>query len=312
MVIMAVNQHYIKLLTVKMLDKIKTGKTAAYNYDSFFVFLVHEIFFLTLSRISAIFLNFASMNYRQARIFLISTIIIIVLLIAGLIFRPRITPDKPIATESSTTATSTAATPKSEPKPKPATTVKQLIISSRVGNLASQFNDMNAEHLAYAQKIGIKPIRATSDILRLKKPIVEVKSNDNYHIDKLSHSYAYLVPKAAELLDTIGARFNHKLSSQGGGRYKIKVTSLLRTNESVNRLKKGNVNSTGNSAHLYGTTFDISYVGFHEGALNTRRHTDGELKNLLAEVLLELREEGRCLVKYERKQGCFHITATGR
>lgn len=246
------------------------------------------------------------MNYRQARIFLISTIIIVVLLIAGLIFRPR--PEQSAFDEPSSTPqpvrTDTVTKPAAEP-------IKALNISKRVGNLASQFSDLNAEHLVYAQRIGIKPISSSRDILRLSRPIIEIRSNDNYHIDNLSHSYPYLVPEAAALLDTIGARFNQKLANQGGGKYKIKVTSLLRTSESVNRLKRRNVNSTENSAHLYGTTFDISYVGFHQGPLNTRHHTDGELKNLLAEVLLELRDQGKCLVKFERKQGCFHITATG-
>lgn len=230
-----------------------------------------------------------------------------VLLIAGLIFRPKVkqTPADAAAVEPTAALTDTV-----KPDPKPS--IKELNISRRVGNLASQFADLNPEHLAFARKIGIKPIQSTRDILRLKRPIVEIKTNDNYFVDDLSHSYPYLVPQAAELLDTIGARFNAKLAAQGGGKYRIKVTSLLRTSESVGRLKRRNVNSTENSAHLYGTTFDISYVGFHEGSLNTRRHSDGELKNLLAEVLLELRDEGKCLVKFERKQGCFHITATGR
>lgn len=190
------------------------------------------------------------------------------------------------------------------------TPIKNLHISRKVGNLAKQFSDLNEAHLEHARRIGIRPIRSTRDIMRLDRMIIKIKSGDNYKIDRLSHSYPYLVPQAAELLDTIGVRFNRKLAERGGGRYRLKVTSLLRTEESVNRLKRGNVNSTSNSAHLYGTTFDISYVDFEEAMLNTRKLNDGQLKNLLAEVLLELREQGKCLVKFERKQGCFHITAT--
>lgn len=236
------------------------------------------------------------------------------MLIAGLIFRHHLFQDNPegivpSAPETKIIAKATPAKPINHININDS--IKKLNISARVGHLAKQFTDLNPEHLAVAERIGIRPIRSTSDIMKINRPIVEVKTNDNYHIDGLAHSYAYLIPEAADLLDSIGSRFNRKLASQGGGRYKIKVTSLLRTNESVSRLKRRNVNSTENSAHLYGTTFDISYVDFYEGAMNTRRHTDGELKNLLAEVLLELREEGHCLVKYERKQGCFHITTTG-
>lgn len=250
------------------------------------------------------------MNYQQARIFYISIIILLVLFITALIFRPR-SGTKQV--NQPTDSIEAIDEPDDiEVNEHDTSAIVSLHISQRVGNLSRQFSDLNADHLIHAARIGISPIRSTRDIMRLNKPIIEVKSGDNYHIDKLSHSYPYLVPEAAALLDSIGARFNAKLAAQGGGNYKIKVTSLLRTNESVNRLKRGNVNSTQNSAHLYGTTFDISYVDFHEGMLNTTKHSDGELKNLLAEVLLELRESGKCLVKFERKQGCFHITATGQ
>lgn len=233
------------------------------------------------------------------------------MLIAGLIFKPK-KSEAPSGEESRPTMTHSASPVSVKADTMMDTPIAALHISERVGNLAKQFADLNPDHLAYARNLGIRPISYTRDIMRLKRPIIRVESGDNYHIDKLSHSYPYLIPEAASLLDSIGSRFNRKLAIQNGGKYKIKVTSLLRTLESVNRLQKGNVNSTENSAHLYGTTFDISYVGFHEAPFNTSKHTDGELKNLLAEVLLELRDEGKCLVKFERKQGCFHITATGR
>ncbi len=247
------------------------------------------------------------MNYQQARIFLITTIIIAVLLIGGTILRQLFSPTAPAAEgDEETDEKIELQLPQSDFK------INNLHISKKVGNLARQFTDLNEAHLTYARRIGIRPIRSTQDIMRLNHAIVHVKSCNNYKVDRLTHSYPYLVPGAAELLDSIGARFNRKLAERSGGHYRIKVTSLLRTEESVRRLKKGNVNSTSNSAHLYGTTFDISYVDFDEAMLNTRKLNDGQLKNLLAEVLLDLREEGKCLVKYERKQGCFHITATGK
>lgn len=186
-----------------------------------------------------------------------------------------------------------------------------LRISRSVGNLALQFNDKNDAHLAFAECNGVKPIQSLRDIWQLKRPIVEVGTCDDFVVDSLTHSYAYLVPGAAKLLHEIGQRFNDSLVTRGGGDYRMKVTSLLRTAESVGRLKRGNINSVANSAHLYGTTFDISYAKFVRDTTSTGPlRTDGDLKNLLAEILLNLRAEGRCLVKYERKQGCFHITST--
>lgn len=244
------------------------------------------------------------MNYQQARIFCITAVIILVLLLLNGLRSCIFSPDEPETTPAPTEQPADTAKVDAEP-------VKALQISKRVGNLARQFADLNPAHLAAARRIGIKPIHSTADILKISRPIQRVKSCDNYSIDKLTHSYPYLVPEAAALLDSIGGRFRAKLAAQDGGDYRIIVTSLLRTSESVNRLQRRNVNSTDNSAHLYGTTFDISYVDFSRSLFSSKWHGDGELKNLLAEVLLELRDEGLCLVKFERKQGCFHITATG-
>lgn len=247
------------------------------------------------------------MNYKQARIFCLSAAIILILICIGGIIRCTRGDDAPGGTHD---VPQMPARTERQPSAIPAAHVP-LDISPKVGNLASQFNDMNDAHLVYARKIGIRPIESTKDIMKINRPMTEIEANELHHIDDLSHSYPYLVSEAAELLDTIGSRFNAKLAAQNGGKYHIKVTSMLRTRESINRLKKGNVNSTENSTHLYGTTFDISYAKFFEEPDNKVFHTDGELKNTLADVLLDLRASGKCLVKYERKQGCFHITATG-
>ena len=54
------------------------------------------------------------------------------------------------------------------------------------------------------------------------------------------------------------------------------------------------------------TTIDISYVRFGEDSSNPRNLY--ELRLALAQTLHELRKEGRCYVKIERKQYCYHIT----
>ena len=72
-------------------------------------------------------------------------------------------------------------------------------------------------------------------------------------------------------------------------------------------MKRVNRNATHASAHQYGTTFDISYLKFICDSAGVNR-TQEDLKNLLAEILHQLRKEGRCYVKHERKQSCFHIT----
>lgn len=196
-----------------------------------------------------------------------------------------------------------------EELPHPDLTPVKLRFSPRVGNLARQFNDLQDAHLEVARRVGIKPIVTLRDIWTEPRAIERVKSCDDFVVDELTHSHPYLTVEAARLLHDLGRRFNDSLAVRGGGNYHIKLTSALRTQESVGRLSRRNVNAVKQSTHLFGTTFDISYAKFPCDSVTVPR-SDGDLKNLLAEILLDLRDEGRCLVKYERKQGCFHITST--
>lgn len=189
---------------------------------------------------------------------------------------------------------------------KPSNYVRSIRVRN-IGPLRQVFNDSNYLQLEAAQRLGIEPVSDLSSAYFMKRPLVKVSSNQYYHIDSLRHSIPYLVPEAASLLEEIGHNFLDSLHNRGGDSYKIKVTSLLRTPESVSRLRRVNVNATDSSTHQYATTFDISYTNFY--CLDeTRQINQGDLKNLLAEVLKDLRDSGRCLVKYEYKTGCFHVT----
>lgn len=180
---------------------------------------------------------------------------------------------------------------------------------NNVGRLWELFNDSNKYHYTYAERLGIAPINTLSDVLFARRPLVKIVSCDDYYVDSLSHSVPYLVPEAANLLSRIGRNFIDSLASRGGDGYRIKVTSLLRTPMQVKRLRRVNVNSSDSSTHQFGTTFDISWAKFIPTDSN-RTINEGDLKNLLAEVLQDLRKDRRCLVKFERKTCCFHVTAT--
>lgn len=184
----------------------------------------------------------------------------------------------------------------------------KLKINPIGGSLAQVFDDVNALHLEAARVLGIDAINSDGDAWRLRRPIVEVKSCREYFVDDLKHSYPFLVPEAARLLSDIGAAFNAELAARGGGAYRIKVTSVTRTPLTVGHLRRVNRNATSESAHQYATTFDISYGKFICDDDTQTRRTQEDLKNLLAEVLHSLRAQGRCYVKYEHKQACFHIT----
>ena len=134
-----------------------------------------------------------------------------------------------------------------------------------------------------------------------------------YRVDSLTHSIPYLVPRANALLEVLAEGFMDSLANKGLNPYRIIVTSVLRTDSDVKRLRRGNINATSNSAHRYGTTFDVSWKRFDQVPDPDGRpmQTVGSdtLKMVLAECLRDLKKQGDCYVKYELKQGCFHITA---
>ncbi len=180
-----------------------------------------------------------------------------------------------------------------------------------LGNYAEVFNDSNYVHWTDAEKCGITPISQTLHYWINRSEMEKVVSCADYYVDNLNYSVPYLVPGAARMLHEIGRRFNDSLQARGGGDYRIKVTSVTRTPRSVARLRRVNKNSIDSSTHTLGTTIDISYARFVcDNPTTVARSTD-QLKGLLAEVLYDMRSEGWCWVKFERKQPCFHISYRG-
>lgn len=177
-----------------------------------------------------------------------------------------------------------------------------------LGDYCKLFNDSNYVHWAAAEKVGIEPLDDTRSHLFTRRPLVKIVSNPDFYVAKLTHSVPYLVPEAAAMLHEIGKRFNDSLQRRGGGAYRIKVTSVTRTPESVARLRRVNPNAVDSSVHKLATTVDISYSNFVCDNPDVVHRSAADMKNLLAEVLLAMRGEGKCFVKYEYKQACFHIT----
>lgn len=183
----------------------------------------------------------------------------------------------------------------------------KLRINPLGGTLGRVFNDSNYLHIASASRVGIEPLSGIRAAWEAGARLERLRSCREYYLDELTHSLPYLVPGAHRLLRDIGAAFRDSLQARGGGDYRIKVTSVLRTPRLVRQLRRRNRNAVDTSAHLYGTTFDISYAKFICDSTRVPR-TQEDMKNLLGEVVYTMREQGRCYVKYERKQGCFHIT----
>lgn len=171
-----------------------------------------------------------------------------------------------------------------------------------------RFDDRNAKHLAHAKRIGIKPLSDKSQIAGASHRLRRLGTCRYYIITSYSHSHPYLVPEAARLLDDIGRDFQERLTAEGYHPHAIVVTSLLRTKADVKRLMRVNNAAVSNSAHLNGTTFDISYARFAPWFGKGKTPSRNQLASALGKTLCELRRQGRCSVKYEHSTNCYHIT----
>lgn len=182
-------------------------------------------------------------------------------------------------------------------------------LSKLTGRYDEVFNDSNYVQYAFAERLGIDPITSLYEAYNTSRPLVKIGSCDSYHLDNLTHSMPYLVPEAASLLKEIGDDFGEMVRKNGGdpAYNKIIVTSVLRSPYTVKKLRRVNRNAVDSSTHMFGTTFDIAWNNFHYPD-STKSVNAGVLKGLLAEVLYKKRSEGKCLVKYEKKTPCFHIT----
>lgn len=170
------------------------------------------------------------------------------------------------------------------------------------------FNDLQDKQKAAALANGLAPFKSRAEIeeqykeLRRKDKLVRIETNSKYVVRELTYSSPYVVPKVEKLLEDIADTFQAKTQSKA----KFMVTSVLRTEEDIKKLRGVNGNASTASCHCNATTIDISYVRFEQDDIRAR--DTYQLRLALAQTLHELRKEGRCYVKIERKQYCYHIT----
>ena len=166
-------------------------------------------------------------------------------------------------------------------------------------NCDQYFNDnVNTHELALKTGV-IKPQKELSDLdkLKAKGVLIELKTNEGYIISDLDFSRPYVLPKVELFLEKLVNNYKSELGDLNYVRFEI--TSATRSRRSARQLMGNNVNAVTNSAHLHGKTIDISYVRFG----NNTAQLDA-----LVLALKKMREADKCYVKYERSQGCLHIT----
>ncbi len=175
---------------------------------------------------------------------------------------------------------------------------------------SNSLNNLLKDYIFISEKEGIKPARNLSELkLKIKNSqLIGVESGKGFVLDTFYFSYAVLTPPSKELIDTIGNRFELSLRNTPLKGTKLIVTSMTRTLYTVSRLVKRNRTAVNKSPHLNGNSFDFSFSRFQ----TTRSITPCEktfLQETISKILLDLKQEKRCWVTFERYEECLHVVA---
>ncbi|HEX6371379.1 MAG TPA: DUF5715 family protein [Longimicrobium sp.] len=201
-----------------------------------------------------------------------------------------------------------------------------------IGNLRL---DKNAEQVASAQSLGV-PVSGQGHIDRMVRQgrLVPLGDSTEYWILRgMDHSAPYVTPDTKAMLEDLGRRFHARLDRAGLPRYRMKITSAIRTDEAQQDLRKTNSYAARTtSAHQFGTTVDVSHERFAvpagpraaggaaaapvAGAWEMEAEMLEEvgkeharaLQAELGRALTELRTAGAVHVMMENKQPVYHFT----
>jgi len=174
-------------------------------------------------------------------------------------------------------------------------------------NCEINFNERNSIHILASKKSSLhSPIKKEIGIKKYlkNKSLIPLKDGEGYIIDKMPYSYPFLTAKTISFIEALGMEFKTACELSHLPCRPFIITSALRTKETVNKLQSINPNAIKGSTHLYGCTFDIAWSRFGYG-----NDPDQEMLDLLIPCLKNMQNKGKCRIKFERNQACFHITA---
>src|SRR4051794_19007016 len=111
--------------------------------------------------------------------------------------------------------------------------------ASEVGALRQ---DVNAEQVATARRLGVRA-GGEAEIRALARQGRLVPLGDStawWVLRDMDHSLPFVTPDARAMLEALGRRFQARLDALGLPRYRMKVTSAMRTDETQADLRKTN------------------------------------------------------------------------
>jgi len=185
--------------------------------------------------------------------------------------------------------------------------------------------DVNAEQIATARRLGIRAGgQAQIDALARQGRLVALGDSTAWWVLRdMDHSVPYVTPDTRGMLMELGRRFHARLDRLGLPRYRMKVTSALRTDETQADLRKTNSYASRTvSAHEFGTTVDVSHERFavpaEEGGApleieeemleEVGKEHAKVLQAELGRAIAEMRDEKALHVMMENMQPVYHMT----
>jgi hypothetical protein len=206
--------------------------------------------------------------------------------------------------------------------------VRSLTIPERI----ALRRDVNERHIERARQLGVRVTGSVEPLVAARQLVRLAGTNRYWIVRELDYSIPYVTPDVEAMLVEIGQRFHARLDSLGVPRFRLDITSALRTPVQQAELRTRNSNASRiESSHEFGTTIDIAYRRYAPPAgesfsdvtpypawmsdsllVETARARGAELQAALGRVLQEMQREGKLLVRMERRQTVYHITVARR
>ena len=188
--------------------------------------------------------------------------------------------------------------------------LQKMRSSARTSSAMNQRNPLHLKEGACIAKGLDLPQKKLSQLSTVTG-LTTVSSTSDYHVENMTHSKPLLTKRGQAVLKTIASNFQKRLQDQGYKKQKLVITSMTRSLDSQIELGKTNENAAAKSAHLYGSTFDLSYKKFRSVSESKGKQPSRKvLEQTLESTLAELKKKGTLVGIKEYRQPCYHITAS--
>ncbi len=188
------------------------------------------------------------------------------------------------------------------------------------------------EHIKIAKDLNLSILKDHKNLPSIYSSIDIPEIKTYYFFYNVPKELRYFYKNFIPILILIGERFNEKINFHDKNiTTKLCISSALRPENYQKNLQEKNPNAIENSTHSYGISIDIFYDEFYVNFESVCKNLNDDIKSvcikdinqigyvlggnlrrqlssILAETLIELQNENKILVIWEKNQRIFHIT----